>query len=109
MVLPPELVKLRDVVGEEALRSLRSARHTVLRIWRRSTPHNWWVENRRGTMLWHSCEEDRLRPDLRLFDLVEHSEQPIIYPGRMRCSDHGSPEESRYRLKAEYCTGKRSS
>ena len=102
--LSEELVTLREIVGEGALRSLRRSQHTVLHIWRRTTPHNWWVENLRGDMLWHSGE-GRWRPDIRMFDLVEHSAETVtypVYPGLFGASDHGSPEMSTYRLKRQH-------
>lgn len=103
--LPEKLVKLRDLVGPETLESLRK-RNTVLQIWRRSTPHNWFVENSKHKILWHSCEEDRQRPNLRLFERVEDSETKIMVPAAAAWiigADQGASELSTYRLKSEYC------
>lgn len=47
-----ELKELRSIIGAGATRSLQTT--GVLKIWKRSSPHNWWVESKRGDMLWHS-------------------------------------------------------
>lgn len=93
--------ELRKVIGNGAVRSLRLQK-SVLKIWRRTSPHNWWVENKKGEMLWHSSPGER-RPSLDMFDLVEHSSN-CIWTGSPEIvgRDEGAPEESIYRLKKEY-------
>ena len=91
-----QLIKLAGVIGEDALEALQGGR-AVLRIWRRTNPHNWYVEDSQGDMPWHSAEgADRHLPDLRCFELVEESPDTISasFPGR----DAGRPERSTYRL-----------
>lgn len=63
-----QLAQLKSIVGGHAFRALRSGR--PLKIWRRSTPHNWFIEDARGQgMLWHSQEGAQRRiPNLALFD-----------------------------------------
>lgn len=89
------LAPLKRLVGGWALRALR--RGCPLRVWRRSSPHNWFIENERGNMLWHSeCEHPRELPDLRLFRKVSDSKQRIcLYWG----ADSGMPELTLYRLR----------
>lgn len=100
------LIRLRDLrklIGTGALRSLQMQKAT-LKIWRRSSPHNWFVENKQGKMLWHSSENDRHLPCLDVFALVRHSSQ-CIWTGcpEIVGSDEGASELSIYRLKKRYC------
>jgi hypothetical protein len=84
-------MNLREIVGEEAYRALR--RGALLTIWRRSSPHNWYIETRRGGMLWHSAPRSPL-PNLRDFDMV--------FKGPLLASPFSLavfPEQSRYRLR----------
>lgn len=64
-----QLKQLRSIIGQGALRSLQTT--GTLKIWKRSSPHNWWVESKRGNMLWHSKttyeEGKRIYPDLSMF------------------------------------------
>jgi hypothetical protein len=48
--------------------------------------------------------EDRQRPSLEMFELVNHSDRRIVtgHP-EIIGSDEGAPEQSTYRLKQEYC------
>jgi len=92
-----DLKYLRKIIGEKAYRALK--RGAVLKIWRNSTPHNWWIEGKRGKMYWHSESEgpNRFsRPPLKFFDKVSDSgERVIAYWG----SDSGQPCESTFVLK----------
>ncbi|MEW6617376.1 MAG: hypothetical protein AB1333_03070 [Patescibacteria group bacterium] len=106
--LPKELIEyrlkqLRQVVGVQVVRSLQT-RKSFLFEWRRSTPHNWWVENRRGKMLWHSSDDRSIRqiPDSMLFEIVKHSKNLIITGSWLAGRDEGRPEETIYRLKKIY-------
>lgn len=97
---------LRKILGNGAVRSLRM-RKSVLKVWRRTTPHNWWVENRRGKMLWHSHEREP-RPNLyALFELQENS-KTRIWTGcpDIMGSDEGAPEQSIFQLKKMFCISK---
>lgn len=101
-----DLRRLRKVIGVGPTRSLRLG-CSVLKIWRRSSPHNWWVENKRGNMLWHSGEGCP-RPNLGLFELVKHSDR-LIGDGLPASAgfiisrwELASPELSTYKLKVEY-------
>ena len=98
--MKPELRELCGLIGPGALRSLQTSGR--LHIWRRSSPHNWWVESKRGEQLWHSADRPRLLPDIRLFDKVEDSEYAIITGSWLAGSDEGRPESSTYRLKRKY-------
>ena len=63
----------------------------MLKIWRRSSPHNWWIESKRGKQLWHSGGVGV--PDLRLFRLLKDSNERVVqYWG----ADSGRPEMSIY-------------
>lgn len=89
--------KLRNLIGSQALRRLKAGK-AVLKIWRQSSPHNWFVEGPRGAMYWHSEEPPRQLPDLSLFQKIEDSKQRIVqYWG----SDSGSHSMSIYAYKGE--------
>ncbi|MCC6405452.1 MAG: hypothetical protein IT405_03665 [Candidatus Yanofskybacteria bacterium] len=95
---------LRKLVGGSGVvRSLQRGT-ALLHVWRRTTPHNMWIENNRKKDLWHSDEHSR-RPHIpTYFKLVEHSKTRIaIGPGDPVTSDAGMPEESTYQLKKEFC------
>jgi len=66
-----DLLKLRAHVGPWALRALRAGQ--PLHRWMGASPHNWWVESRRGVQLWHN---DSTRwgdvPSLFPFEQVSH-------------------------------------
>lgn len=95
MKLDSDQQYLKKMIGEKGYRALREGR-AVLRIWRNSSPHNWWVESKRGIMYWHSSSEDFIRPPLSLFVKVEDSKDKVIqYWG----SDSGMPQESTYLLR----------
>ena len=85
---------LKKLIGGWAYRAL--TRDCPLQIWRRSTPHNWFIESERDNMLWHSSEFDSERPDLRLFKIASDSEEKMCqYWG----ADSGAPELSMYILR----------
>lgn len=88
--------ELRKIVGGWAYRALRKGR--PLQIWRRSSPHNWFIETSRGgDFLWHSWPGEP-RPSLDLFDKISDSDSSILmYWG----SDSGMSELSKYRLRVE--------
>lgn len=94
-----DLRKLRKIIGVGAVRSLQSG--ALLRIWRRSTPHNWWINSKQGKLVWHS--EGRNYPDLRMFERVGDSRERIMTGSWLAGSDEGRPEESVYRLARRYC------
>lgn len=98
-----DLKDLRKLIGAGALRSLQM-RKSTLKIWRRSSPHNWFVENKHGNMLWHSSEINRHLPRLEMFALVRHSSRRI-WTGcpEIVGSDEGACELSIYKLKKRYC------
>ncbi len=103
--VPKELVEhrlkqLRKLIGTQVVRSLQRGM-SVVKEWRRTTPHNWWVENRKGDVLWHS--NDRERPDILMLEIVAHSENKIVTGSWLAGGDEGKPEESTYRLKKIYC------
>src|SRR3546814_20596452 len=84
---------LRGLSGDAAYRYLR--RGGRLRVWRRTSPHNWFIENRHGETLWH-VGEDRRIPDLRLFEIASESSARICsYWG----SDSGMPDSCSYTLR----------
>jgi hypothetical protein len=90
-----ELGRLRKLIGNDAYRALKE-RGASLKIWRNSSPHNWWVEGRRGKTYWHSGEGWFDRPNLKLFQKVEDSgERVIAYWG----SDSGQACLSTYVLR----------
>ena len=71
-----------------------------LQIWRGSTPHNWFIEDKTGRTVWHSDEgKHRKIPSLKLFNKKSDSEKRNpIYWG----SDSGKPRSTLYILKNEY-------
>jgi len=89
--------KLRKLVGGRAYKALIAGR--PLREWRRSSPHNWFVEacpSAKYEFLWHSDDGyDRELPDLRLFSRGEERGSRID-PGLPRWivgRDAGAHEE----------------
>lgn len=93
------IAKLKEVVGWRAVKALRS-RTAVLKIWRNSSPHNWWVESKTGRMLWHSASErPRWLPGLGMFELVSDSKELVVFYWG---SDSGQPCQSIYRLKNRF-------
>lgn len=100
------LRELRKIISTGATRSLQ-LRCSTLKIWRRSSPHNWWVENKHGNILWHSDEDRRYRrlPLLDVFEKGQHSSNPVgcYLPGIVSAREASSPEETGYRLKDCYC------
>lgn len=89
-----DLQRLLNLVGPKAMRSLKH-RNGVLKIWRNSSPHNWWVESAKGKMYWHSSSEDWIRPNLSNFELVDEEGKIVPYFGK----DSGKPVLSIYKLK----------
>lgn len=89
---------LEQIVGKEAFSALRSGK-AVLIIWRRSSPHNWYIEEIHSKKtLWHSGEEyPRMLPNLSLFELVFYSHKKI--PNYPFGTDCGKSEQSVYKLK----------
>lgn len=96
------LRSLRKILGTGAVRSLQM-RKSVFKVWRRTTPHNWWVENKKGETLWHSCD-GYLRPDLHMFFELVKDTETRIWTGRPDIigSDEGASELSIYKLKKCY-------
>jgi len=101
IIMKPELKKLEKLIGKKALRSLRE-RRSVLNIWRGTCPFNWFVENSRRNFLWHSMEEERKYPDLRLFDEITNPNGEIIQTGFKWVMGEGQPYLSTFVLKEEY-------
>lgn len=95
-----ELKALKTLVGGWAFRALTKGR--PLRLWRRSSPHNWFITDAKDVnTLWHSGEgRDRQIPNLRLFRRKDSGE--IIDTYGFPCSDNGRPESSEFYLKPEY-------
>lgn len=84
--------ELKKLIGPSAYRCL-AKNGGVLKIWRNSSPHNWWIEGKRGKIHWHSSGYSR--PGLKLFEIVENSTNKVIdYWG----SDSGKPSLSIYIL-----------
>lgn len=91
------LLQLKRHVGLNAYRALR--RGAILHVWRRSSPHNWWIENKRGEMLWHSDGWGD-RPDTSIFMLRSDSKNKIEHSIVHSCG--GLSESSEYVLKPEF-------
>jgi len=99
-----DLIYLKKVVGRSAWRALRE-RGAFLKIWRNSTPHNWWVEGKRGKMYWHSDSsgpKQYERPPLRFFTPIEESKEKVVNYSLLgrRGRDCGQPCSTTYVLKA---------
>ena len=87
-------IQLKKIIGKWAYNALLNG--CPLQIWRRSSPHNWFIENKRRTnILWHSSDHNRILPDLRLF-IKDYDSNKLIcqYWG----ADSGQPELSYYYL-----------
>jgi hypothetical protein len=104
-----ELLKgLEEVIGKKALNLLRSGKG-ILNVWRRSSPHNWWVSTNpdNNKYYWHSGERGDPCPTLTMFSLIKNSERAVSYgphvPGGFRGSDEGMPEHSKFRLRKVFC------
>lgn len=95
------LARLKKIVGARVLRSLQEHK-SLLHIWRRTTPHNWFVRNKRGDTTWHSSDGGS-RPSLSMFEKVADSDKIIVGPPMLIGSDAGRPEETIYRLRPEFC------
>lgn len=95
------LKELRSILGAKAVKLLQTGK-AVFQIWRRSSPHNWWVEGLRGAMYWHSQDEEPSPHLHTFFKLVNESEERIWTPYLVG-ADEGAPEQSTYRLKKVYC------
>ena len=93
-----DLLRLRLMVGFHAFNALRKGLY--LQRWRGTSPHNWWVESKRGTQLWHSDTQNwGHHPDLFLFQVkTESTDRVPMYGGH----DQGHPFHTDYVLKAEY-------
>lgn len=91
--------ELKRVIGYKAYNALLKHKAT-LRIWRNSTPHNWWVQGKRGKYYWHS-ERGKSLPPLSLFELIENSSDVVTYYGKSKGSDDGLPMESVYKLRSK--------
>lgn len=92
----PDLIKLKKHIGLRAYAALR--RGAKLHVWRRSSPHNWWIENKKGEMLWHSDGWGD-HPNLNIFLIESHSNEKIEY--HPIHNDGFKPESSTYILKFE--------
>lgn len=83
------LRELRAIIGPGVVRSLQLGA-SVLKRWRVTAPHNKWVENHRGKILWHSGEWSKFLPIDPFFEVA-------MYPD-------SAPELTIYRLKANLLT-----
>ena len=96
------LRRLKAIIGEEALRSLRRSQNTVLHVWKRTIPSNWFVVNLRqpgeGGNLWHS-DYSGYRPDLRLFEWLDYNDCRRIFTVASLIPKEGHHELDTYRLK----------
>ena len=89
--------ELKKIIGPSAYRCL-TKNGSVLKIWRSSTPHNWWVEDKRGKTHWHSDGRGYIRPDLKLFNKIEDSNERVVNYGGF---DSGKPCLSVYTLRVK--------
>ena len=89
------LRNLKSLIGSRAYRALLNGR--PLEIWRQSTPHNWFIETKKGgDFLWHSDDCPRYLPNLCIFEKLSDSNERVIqYWG----GDSGKPQLSSYVLK----------
>lgn len=103
-----DLKDLRKQIGRYAFDRLRAGK-AVIHVWRRSSPHNKWIqnadENRGDSMLWHSEGWGDFPGVLRMYDLVDESGN--IITSHWLHSDGGKPDHSIYALKKEYRTSKK--
>lgn len=92
----PPISNMKKIIGETAYRALREGR-AYLYIWRRSSPYNWYIETiKRKKTLWHSDTSGwgTPKPDIRDFELVENSDESILYSWKT----NNTPEKSTYRI-----------
>lgn len=90
-------------IGAKAALALINKK-ACLHIWRRSSPHNWWVAPVTDDydMIWHSDSEwPRKLPPLKMFKLISESGRvsyPTAYKKMFGPKDDGAPEQSVYML-----------
>lgn len=95
--------KLLDLIGEEAFNGLLDG--GSLKVWRNSSPHNYWIESKEGNQLWHRDTEKIFNsiPDQSLFVLSYESSDKVSYYGSLfPGSDLGKPQESCLKLRPEF-------
>lgn len=88
--------EVKEKVGQKAFNAL--SKGAVLNCWRNSSPHNWWVEDSKGKMLWHSDGWGDV-PNLILFQKVSDSSQRVSYGASFfRGADDGMPQHSKFKM-----------
>lgn len=92
-----ELIKL---IGEESFKALMTG--GKVKVWRNTTPHNYWIETKTGQMLWHS--KDFNVPKLYLFDEKNGAEKVSYGSSLMAGNDAGMACSSERTLKEEFLT-----
>lgn len=93
-----KLYDLKKLIGGNAYRSL--LKNGVLKVWRNSSPHNWFIEtSKKDGYLWHSEDgKNRKIPNLSLFkEKTSSIEKVVEYFGR----DSGMPKLTEYVLRPE--------
>lgn len=89
-----ELKRLESLIGKDALNQLKKDK-SVLKISKSAVPSNVWIENSKGKMLWHSCSEKWIIPNMSLFTEISRSKNLINYPKRIKklnlFRDQGEP------------------
>lgn len=103
-----DLKDLRKKIGRYAVQRLREGK-AVMHIWRRSSPHNRWIQNvdeHRGHQnLWHSDGWGDFPGSMRMYDLIDNSGSVIAQ--HWIHGDGGMPDHSVFALKKEYRTSKK--
>jgi len=80
--------RIEKSIGKEAFQALKDNR-ALLHIWRRTCPHNVWVEDNKGETLWHSGERNSI--GTHYFKEVSSSKTKIersLNPHEIGTSDH---------------------
>lgn len=92
---------LIDLFGEKNVKKLKN-NTAVLKIWRNTTPHNYWLEDKTGQMLWHSNDKNHYTAfSMRLKYFIKLKDSNNIITRSLFGGENGLSEESTYTLKNE--------
>lgn len=85
--------QIKNIIGEKAFNALKEGK-ALFHIWRRTTPHNQWVEDADGNMLWHSSEGNSI--SLTHFEKIDDIGDVI----KISLNPHeiGTPDHTIYKM-----------
>lgn len=92
---------LINLFGEKNVKKLKNGT-AILKIWRRTTPHNYWLEDKKGKMLWHSNDENHHKAfSIRIKYFIKLEDSGNVITRSLFGGENGLSEESTYTLKDE--------